>query len=109
MIVHGLVPTAPYFVFVTAERVYVWKQGNGEVSEASGADAVGPTETVIGPFLKAAKLSAADISEEALELSTVAWLGELARDPEADTPEWLAGIGCVEAVLGADVRTQVAA
>lgn len=109
MTVHGLVPPAAYFLLVTGEQIYLWKQSADEVPDVRQPDKVGSTEAAIGPFLTAAGLTATNISEQALELATAAWLGELARDPEAQEPRWLASTGLFEALNGANVRIRTAA
>jgi hypothetical protein len=92
---------APFFLIVTPDRVYLWK----EAPAASGPESslVSPSfeidaKPLFEPYLKGTRLKLEEISGPAFELVVMSWLGDLILQlPEVPLQEQLEDSGFSEA------------
>jgi len=113
ILAHGGFRSIDFFLLVTPDRLYLWKDAGGE------ATLVEPTYEVdahplLEPYFSRAGVDPADVSGRAFELVVAAWLADLIRSngpPEklADEQTWLAASGLLDAVRNGRVAYEVAA
>lgn len=84
-----VLPRAPYFLVVTPDRLYLWKNAH----EDAGREApVMPPHVEIdarplfGPYLQRAGLELDQVSGQAFELVVMSWLGDLTRRDSSGQP-----------------------
>lgn len=102
ILAHGDTGGADFFLLVTPDRLYVWKDAGIEpvpVLPTHYAD----TTTEFAPYFEGAGVSAKRISGQAFELVVGAWLGDVMRsarraDDNTDTQRTLAASGLETAV-----------
>jgi hypothetical protein len=110
LIAHGAVPSAPYFLLVVSDHLYLWKNeiSNEAVLPSYSAD----TKTVLQKYLPKWKNVKHDtVSERGLELAVQSWLSELTMvDRHSSVDEaanaWLEGSGLPEKIRTGEVRTE---
>lgn len=78
MLAHGSLQPADYFLLVTPDRVYLWKDVGTEPMPVE-PDYEVDAESIFKPYLSKAGIHANDISGRAFELVVVAWLSDLTR------------------------------
>jgi hypothetical protein len=81
MLVHGGYSQADFFLLVTPDRLYIWK--NAGITPTL----VQPTyeldaQPLFAPYFERAGVNPSDISGQAFELVVAAWLGDLVRSEE---------------------------
>ena len=81
MLVHGGYSQADFFLLVTPDRLYIWKNAG------TAPTLVQPTyeldaQPLFAPYFERARMSPNDISGHAFELMVAAWLGDLVRSEE---------------------------
>lgn len=81
MLVHGGYSQAAFFLLVTPDRLYIWKNAG------TAPPLVQPTyeldaQPLFAPYFERAGISPGDISGQAFELVVTAWLGDLVRSEE---------------------------
>ena len=104
---------ADFFLLVTSDRVYLWKNAGAVptlVQPTYEIDA-GP---IFAPYFDRAGVSPTDISGPAFELVVAAWLGDLVRSEEqreklTDGQSWLVESGFLTAVRDGRVAYEEAA
>jgi hypothetical protein len=106
-------PRGDFFVLVTPDRLYLWKQADLDSARflpSSEADA----RPLFAPYFQRTGVSASAASPQAFELVVAAWLGDLVRTVErreklaAEQP-WLVESGLVDAVAGGQIEYLTAA
>lgn len=113
LLVHGSFGTVEFFLIVTPDRVYVWKDTGGEPA------AIEPTyevdaRPILDPYASRAGLDLASVSGPAFELIVASWLADLTRlTTAAQKPtreeRWLEDSGFLGAVRNGRVEYEVAA
>lgn len=81
MLVHGGYSQVNFFLLVTPDRLYIWKNAS------TASTLVQPTyeldaQPLFAPYFEGAGISPRDISGQAFELVVAAWLGDLLRSEE---------------------------
>jgi len=112
ILAHGGYYSADFFLLVTPDRLYVWKN-------AGTAPALIPptyeidTQPIFAPYFKSAGVTHGHVSGHAFELIVAAWLGDLARsekEPEtlANGQGWLVESGFLKAVRDGRIEYEIA-
>jgi hypothetical protein len=81
MLVHGGYYKADFFLLVTPDRLYIWKNAGTTptlVEPTYELDA----QPLFAPYFERAGVNPSDISGQAFELVVAAWLGDLVRSEE---------------------------
>jgi len=113
LLVHGLVPNAPYFLLALPDRFYLWKAG-ATLPDAVPADYTVDTRDVLGSYTDRLGLPLTDLSEPSLELLVTSWLHDLIDydlTGNGDTPlqHWLVDSGLYQAIKHGSVTTATSA
>ena len=113
LLVHGVIPSAPYFLLATPDRFYLWKDHN------SGQDVVPPdyeieSAGILASYIDRLGIPLAELSEPSLELLVTSWLHDLigfdhSREDALPAYHWLFDSGLYEALTQGSVATEVAA
>lgn len=111
ILAHGGFPQARFFLFITPDRIYLWKNAASagpEVEPDFEIDAI----PIFKPYLK--RLRRKVISSEAFELLASGWLSELINFPRLSTERlaWQRALiesGFLKAVTGGKIEFGVAA
>lgn len=110
LVAHGAIPSAPYFLLVVSDHLYLWK--NEISSEAVLPSYSADTKTVLNKYLPRWKNTSehGTVSERGLELAVRSWLSELTtRDDLASVDEsnaWLQGSGLQEKIRAGEVGAE---
>jgi hypothetical protein len=112
LLVHGVVPNAPFFLLATPDRFYLWKDGKPAGAPLAPDDEVEATE-VLAPYIDRLGIQLAELSEPSLELLITSWLHDLididlAREEARPAYGWLFDSGLYEALRWGSVATEVA-
>lgn len=110
LLMHGGFPKAPFFLLVTPDHLYLWKDAASD-PEAHPTEAPS-TRTAFKPFLEF--LSSERLDELSLELVTQTWLSTLAGlshlpDEVEARNRWLVDSGFYDCVRGGHVEFEPAA
>lgn len=110
LLMHGGFPPAPFFLLVTPDQLYLWKDAVAD-PEARPTEAPS-TRTAFQPFLDL--LPSDELDELSLELVTQAWLSSLAEltdlpDEFSAQNRWLIDSGLYESVRGGHIELEPAA
>lgn len=110
LMAHGGFPVAPYFMLVTPQVLYLWRDSFGKWDEPPAAAV--STREALGMFLEA--LPHGRLDELALELITHAWLSSVAssagpHDEPGQHDAWLQQTGLLDALKGGHVELEPAA
>jgi hypothetical protein len=113
LIVHQLIPSAPYFLLALPDFFYLWRD-SALGGEEAPPDYKVEAGTVLAPYLTKSQLPVKDLSEYGLELLVTAWLTELVasrltKDTAGPEQQWLFDSGLYQAIRGGSVVTQAAA
>ena len=113
ILAHGSFQNAPYFLLMTPDRIYLWKDaGTDPIS-------VSPTyeksaQDIFSPYFDKSAIEPNEVSSVAFELIVAAWLESLVRT--ADKPEdltseaaWLVESGLLGAIQDGHLEYEVAA
>jgi hypothetical protein len=106
---HGAIPSAPYFLLVLPEHLYLWS--NAPEGAPVRPDFRANTRTVLYRYLSHAGRDPGPVSERGLELAVRAWLSDL-TDPHAwsrvSRPEddWLRESGLADRIRTGIVKTE---
>ena len=113
ILAHGASCSADYFLLVTPDRLYLWKDAGTDpvrIPPTFEAD----TQSEFAPYFEKAGLDPRDISGHAFELLVSAWLGDVIRSE--GTPEkfggdrsWLAKSGFHTAVKDGRIKFEATA
>jgi hypothetical protein len=109
---HGNLPPAEFFVFVTRESIYLWRNaGNAPVPVPPHA--VIPTAPLLTPYFERFSTSVEEVDGLSLETIVGSWLSDLSgpwgRAGEFALEHGLAGTGFVEALRGGRIEYKDAA
>ena len=113
ILAHGGFQNVPYFLLMTPDRIYLWKD--------AGTDPVPTSPTyekaaqgIFSPYFDKSAIEPSEVSSAAFELIVTAWLGNLVRT--ADKPEdltsevaWLVESGLLGAIQDGRLEYEVAA
>lgn len=114
LLVHGLAPRSRYFLLVTPDQTYLWRDDAPRSLGASRApDIVVETRNLLGAQLDDLATGLRSLGGAALEHLVASWLAALIRassveDLPAASRSFAINSGLFEAVRGADVRFSVA-
>ena len=113
ILAHGASCTADYFLLVTPDRLYLWKDAGTDpirVPPTFEAD----TQSEFAPYFERAGLDPRHVSGHAFELLVSAWLGDVIRSEEtaekfAGDRSWLAKSGFHTAVKDGRIEFEATA
>jgi hypothetical protein len=113
MLAHGGFHTVDFFLLVTPDRLYVWKDAGGKpvpVEPTYELDA----RSILQPYFSRAGVEPETISGMAFELIVAAWLADLTRavgaaEKPGGEASWLRDSGFLGAVRNGRVEYEVAA
>lgn len=113
MLAHGGFQSVPYFLLVTPDRLYVWKDAGTKPVSVQPAY-VAETPSLLQPYFERTRVAPATVSGPAFELIVGAWLADLVRLEElpgqAETGQrWLAESGFFDAVKQGRIEYDIAA
>lgn len=109
LLVHAVVQPSPFFLLVSPDRLYLWK--NATSMEAAPPDYEAKTGEVLSRYTEPSNLNLADISEYSLEMLVISWLNDLTR-PESTREvngtkfDWVYESGLYEAIKDGSVMTE---
>lgn len=113
LLAHGSFGSVEFFLIVTPDRVYVWKDSGGEPA------AIEPTYEIdarplLEPYASRAGLDIESVSGPAFELIVASWLADVTRSASAaekaeGEENWLEDSGFLGAVRNGRVEYEVAA
>lgn len=99
---HGEFQNADFFLLVTPDKLYLWKEASAKPAVVKPAFEV-DAQPIFKPYFERAGVNPAGVSGRAFELVVAAWLGDLIR--LAEQPEnlnsgqhWLVEAGLLDAV-----------
>lgn len=106
LVAHGLSPSAPFFLLVSPEFIYLWKDALSP--EQINPHFVSDTRALLKPYLSRYDGDMAHLSESGLELATRAWLNDVvnraSRNGIVDGDDWLAQSGLATRVRQGSLR-----
>ena len=113
ILAHGALCNADYFLLVTPDRLYLWKDAGTDpvqVPPTFEAD----TESEFAPYFERAGLDSRHVSGHAFELLVSAWLGDVIRsegtaEKFAGDRSWLAKSGFHTAVKDGRIEFEATA
>jgi hypothetical protein len=113
ILAHGGFRSIDFFLLVTPDRLYLWKDAGGEPTLVEPSYEV-DAHPVLAPYFARAGVDSTDISGRAFELVVAAWLADLVRSAEspenlAGQQRWLVESGFLDAVTNGRVEYEVAA
>ena len=95
LVAHGLLPTAPFFLLVSPEHIYLWKDVFSD--EQIDPHFVSDTRSLLTPYLSRYGGDMAHLSESGLELAARAWLNDVisrtSRNGTSSTDDWFTQSG----------------
>ena len=112
LLMHETLPNAPFFLIVTAEHLFVWKNKKTLV-EPEMPDYEINTAEVFASYIDRFRISLVELSEPSLELVVISWIHDLIdSDFSHQTTHfehnWVVDSGLYEALKHGSVITQVA-
>jgi hypothetical protein len=108
ILAHGNFPHTQYFLLVTPDRLYLWKDGGVEpvaIAPSYESDA----QPVFGGYIERSGLDPSDISRPAFELVVSSWLADLIRSDETPESSWMATSGFLDAIRAGRIEYDLAA
>lgn len=113
ILAHGGFRTIDFFLLVTPDRLYLWKDAGGEPTPVDPTYEV-DAHPLLEPYFAGAGMNPADVSGRAFELVVAAWLADLvrsegSRENLADQQRWLAESGFLDAIRNGRLEYEVAA
>ena len=108
ILAHGGFCNADFFLLITPDRLYLWKDAGTEPAEVPPTY-VTDTQSEFEPYFERAGVDPHSVSGAAFELLVAAWLVDVIRSEEAgeehaDDPSWLVGSGFRAAVQDGGIR-----
>ena len=102
IVAHGNIGDAPYFLLVTPDRLYIWKEAGADptpIEPTHEAD----TTAELAPYFLSSGVNPAGVSGHAFELIVGAWFGDVMRsdrrsEESTDALHWLVKSGLSAAV-----------
>lgn len=83
LLAHSGISGADFFLLVTPDRLYVWKEAGAnpvETPPTHEADA----EPIFAPYFKSAGIGPDQVSSHAFELVVTTWIGDIIRSSELE-------------------------
>jgi hypothetical protein len=110
---HGLLPSAPFFLLATLDKLYLWTTEGTDLSAAEPAYTVDP-KPLLEPFYRTSGFNLDALSGLSFTLVVEAWLNQVLRSTTVDQlgdgdHEWLVSSGLFEKLSGGNVDLEVAA
>ena len=113
ILAHGGFQNVPYFLLITPDRIYLWKDaGTDPVTISPTCEKA--AQDIFSPYFDKSAIEPSEVSGAAFELIVAAWLENLVRaanKPEELTGEadWLAAPGLLSAIQDGRLEYEVAA
>ena len=109
LLMHSVIPSSNYFLFVLPRHTYLWKNGTATES-ARQADYTILTKDILKPYTN--EINVDSISEQSLELLVHSWLSDLVnsaltRQRSTREQAWLFDSGLYESIKNGSIRTEV--
>jgi hypothetical protein len=106
LLAHGALPSAPFFLIATPERLYFWRQ---DATEEEPPQFTMDATAELKPYFERFKQTPAATSGEVLELILFSWLTDIAESGQSRVIEdsslkWLSGSGLLEALKHARIE-----
>src|SRR5919202_1159445 len=73
LLVHGIVPNAPFFLLALPDHFYLWKDGKS-IQDTVPPDYEVETAVALGAYTERLGIPLEDLSEPSLELLVTSWL-----------------------------------
>ena len=113
ILAHGGLRTGEYFLLMTPDRLYLWKDAGGQLVPIEPTYEI-DARPLLRPYFSRARVDPATVSGEAFELIVASWLADLTRslvptEPPVSEEGWLAESGFLRAVKEGRVEHQAAA
>ena len=113
MIAHGRPCGADFFIIVTPDRLYLWKDAGAEPVEIPPTY-IADARPEFAPYFESAGIDPRTVSGYAFELLVSSWLGDIIRsesleDESADGRSWLVESGLHAAVRGGRIEHETTA
>ena len=112
LLAHGLGWRAGFFLLITPDRLYIWKDAGDDPTEVPPTYAV-DTGRTFDTYLQHARLAPGQMSGYAFELIVAAWLGDLVHGTGSDVDytgqDWLEQSGFRAAVRDGRVELDTTA
>jgi len=113
LLVHGVIPNAPFFLLVTPDRLFLWKDGRN-TQDVAPPDYEVESATMLASYIERLDIPLAELSEPSLELLVTSWLHDLidfdlSRDGTGPAYHWLFDSGLNEAIKNGSVATEAIA
>ena len=103
MMVHGLLPSAPFFLLALPDRFYLWK--SRQLSELEKPDYEIDTAAILKTYSERIGADLQSLSGASFELLLISWLRDLIRQTKLTdtilahgTNDWLVESGLLEAI-----------
>jgi len=112
MLAHGEFPHVDFFLIVTPDRLYVWKEAGDASAHLQPAYEI-DAEPIFQPYFERAGVAPGEVSGDAFELVAASWLGDLMRleehaEQSANGERLLVASGFLDAVKDGRVEYEVA-
>jgi hypothetical protein len=113
IVAHGRFGAVDFFLLVTPDRLYLWKDTGGEPTPVDPTCEI-DARPLLQPYFGKSEMKRADVSGSAFELIVAAWLADLvrstgSRESVAGQQPWLVESGFLDAVRNGRVEYQAAA
>ena len=109
ILAHGPSIDTDFFLLVTPDRLYVWKDANASTTPTLPAHEV-DTQTQFQPYFQSANVDPKQVSGHAFELIVWTWLSDLTRTEDntqhSDDSTWITQSGLRSALNGGRVEHQ---
>jgi hypothetical protein len=113
LLIHSLVPNAPYFLLALPDFFYLWKNSSS-INELASPDYKIETTEILGPYVKRSNLSLTEMSQYGLEFVVNVWLedlvnSELTRDTADPALQALFDSGLYPAIKNGSIAIEAEA
>jgi hypothetical protein len=110
---HGLEPISKYFLLVTPDQTFLWRENPNDLAALHNPDVIVPTGDILGNLFGDLDATPRSVDEAALEHLVASWLARIVHAPSVEDlpPEsrrFAEETGLYEALRGGDVKLQVA-
>jgi hypothetical protein len=112
ILVHGIYPNAPFFLFAFPDSFYLWTASHQHL-DYTEPDFMIDACPLLHPYFEQVGVQPEQISESSLELIIAAWLGEIIHSDKspaefAESERWLVDSGLYAAIAGGRLAHEVA-
>ncbi len=112
ILAHGDCPDVDFFVIVTLDHVYLWKEAGTEPEEVEPDYEIN-AEPLFAPYVQGTRVNLAEVRRPVFELIVTSWLGDLLRAESKAAAlgrgNGLVMSGFVDAIRGGRIEDQLAA